>query len=131
MYGIYYFSGTGNTKALADMLNKHLDSVVYSIEDDYDLQDEMVIMYPVHGFGVPKIVLEFAKSLPDACKKVYIIRNAADYLRVNYYASFKLIEILEQKGYKVMYDRLVVMPSNFIVDYPDGLKALLYQYLKR
>ncbi|MCH4887177.1 hypothetical protein EZV73_06325 [Acidaminobacter sp. JC074] len=131
MYGIYYFSGTGNTKALADMLNGHLDSRVYNIEKDFDLEEELIFLYPVHGFGVPKIVLDFARSLPESSKKVHIIRNGADHIRLNYYASFKLIEILEQKGYKVLYDRLVVMPANFLVDYPDPLKAMLYHAAKK
>jgi len=130
MYGIYYFSGTGNTKSVAGMLNKQLESVMYSIEEAYKIEDEVVIMYPVHGFGVPRNVLEFALALPVCSKKVYIISTAADFIRINHYASFKLIKILEQKGYRVIYDRLIVMPANFVIDYPNELKGVLYEVAK-
>lgn len=38
-YGLLYFSGTGNTKALADLIGKKLGLAAHSIEEDLDWKD--------------------------------------------------------------------------------------------
>lgn len=60
--GIIYFSGTGNTKLLAEELGRNLGIKPISIEENIDFEkfldslDRIVIMYPIY-FSVPPIFL--------------------------------------------------------------------------
>lgn len=126
MLGIYYFSGTGNTKAVAELLNERLESNLYNVEKACRYEDVMVILHPVYACGEPQLILDFAECLPLANKKVYIIKTAGDNGRINQHASDRLIKILESKGYHVVYDRLIVMGSNYFTAYKEGFVKLLY-----
>jgi ferredoxin len=131
MFGIYYFSGTGNTKAVAELLSQALDANLYNVEKVCRYEDKMIIMHPVYAFGEPQIVLDFAECLPLAHKKVYIIKTAGDNGRINDHASDRLIKILERKGYEVVYDRLIMMGSNYFSAYNEGFVQLLYDIAKK
>lgn len=130
MFGIYYFSGTGNTRAVAHLLNESLNSKLYNMEEVCRYEDALVIMHPVYAFGEPQLVLDFAKNLPLADKKVYIIKTAGDISSINNHASDRLIKILEDKGYDVVYDRLIMMGSNYFTAYDEGFVKLLYETAK-
>jgi len=126
VYDIYYFSGTGNTKIVGEMIQKRLDCHLSSIEESHSVQADMILMYPIHGFGTPEIVLEWINQLEDSKGKVAIITTAADNITMNQSASGMAIKKLEDKGYKVTYDRIVIMPSNCFVAYPDEFCKQLY-----
>jgi flavodoxin/Pyruvate/2-oxoacid:ferredoxin oxidoreductase delta subunit len=127
MLGIYYFSGTGNTKAVAEMFKKKTICKLYNIEEAYHLEDEIMLMHPVYAFGEPGNILEFAEKLPFSNRNVYIVKTAGDFIKINDQASDRLIAILEKKGYNVVYDRLIVMGSNFLLPYPEAFVKLLYE----
>lgn len=119
VYDIYYFSGTGNTKALGQMIQKRLKCYMYSIEDKPIVKEDMIIMFPIYGFGTPALVLDWIDQLEDSSDKVAIICSGADNVILNHSASVQAIHALEAKGYRVVYDRIVIMPSNFFMAYPD------------
>lgn len=121
---IHYFSGTGNTKILAENLSLGLECPLRGLDEIQS--SEFVLMYPVHGFGPPKNVLDWVKGLPGKNANVYIIKTAGDCLKLNHQAGHKMIKILESKGYQVLYDRLIVMPSNIFIKFPLAISAQLY-----
>jgi len=138
--GIFYFSGTGNTEIVAELLEREFkrNGVVVErigIEDvlkgkvQVDIQDKDLIGigHPVYGFDAPRIVNDFIDLLPSADgKRAFIFKTAGDFASLNNGASKVAIGRLERKGYEVFYDRLICMPSNFGVKYVDELAKQLY-----
>lgn len=81
--GIIYFSGTGNTKVLAEELGKNLNIKPVSIEENIDFEkfldklDRIVIMYPIY-FSVPPIILrDFIKKYEKYFENKEIISIAS------------------------------------------------------
>ncbi|MCG8483016.1 MAG: EFR1 family ferrodoxin [Clostridia bacterium] len=137
---LFYFSGTGNTKLVTEMLKSELEKkqVMVTIEaidacikSNKELSvselDTVGICYPIMGFGSPRIINEFIKFLPRLSKKkLFILKTAADFIGINHNASARVIKKLEQKGYDVFYDRIIAMGSNWLVEYDDDLVKQLY-----
>ena len=127
---IYYFSGTGLTEYVINQLFNEFKSRGASVDcfkiekngsgpvSGYDL---IGVAYPVHSFNAPKIVIDFAGQLPASNgTDTFIIHTAGEDNKINYASSNLLIRKLKRKGYKVFYNRLIEMPSNFIVKYEDA-----------
>lgn len=142
--GVYYFSGTGNTEIVARMLASALQSddvnmvELRKVEDvtrgkinlAIDGYDIIGIGHPVLGFGSPGIMRNFIKNFPSGGgKKVFIFKTAADFHWINYDASGPLINILRAKGYDVLNDTLLAMPSNFLIRFEDNMCRQLYEAL--
>lgn len=136
---IYYFSGTGNTKKVVQMLQNHLianeiSTELICIEKDFDPTEFsgedssrlLGIAYPIYSFGTPLNIERFVQRLPIAKgTKVFLLKTGADYISVNHHASANIIRILQEKGYDIFYDRIIVMPSNWLFGYSDGLNQQL------
>ncbi len=137
---LYYFSGTGNTRKISHLvkdelesrglditlipIDEHLKSAEPVHPEKYDL---IGLAYPIYGFGTPELLFEFVKILPEgAGKNVFIFKTGADFISLNHNASHTLITELELKNYNVFYDRIIVMPSNWLVAYDDSMVRQLY-----
>ncbi len=130
---LIYFSGTGNTEWVARWIEQGLQRREMQVERariedllrgraDVDVAsgDLLGIGHPVYGFDAPGIVERLIERLPEgAGKPTFIFKTAGDLLSVNAAASQFIIRQLEDKGYRVFYDRLICMPSNFVVHFPD------------
>lgn len=125
---IHYFSGTGNTRLLAERLSDRLECKVIPL-GLLESQD-VILMYPIYAMGTPKHVIEWIKQLPSGSGEVYIIKTAGDFLKINSQASFKIINLLKAKGYRIIYDRVIVMPSNIFMKFPKEVSAKLYEVAK-
>jgi len=135
---VFYFSGTGMTKYVIEKLKLELkvqqvqadifDIAKTQVADiNIDVYDALGIAFPVHSFNAPKIVMDFARSLPQAgSMPAFIISTAGDYAAINFAAAKYLSRILCKKGFAVFYDRQFIMPSNFIIKYgEDKVRQLL------
>ena len=123
---LYYFSGTGMTKYVVDKLVKgiekhHISVDCFGIEkvgkQDIALSeyDALIIAYPTHSLNAPKIVANFAKRLPKTDNmNTFIIHTCSLESAANRGSSNLLIKRLSNKGYLVLYNKLVEMPSNFV-----------------
>ena len=68
---IFYFSGTGNSHWAAELLGQSLNERIVSIRETVGVntsftleKDEKVgFVFPVHGWRVPRIVMEFMRTL--------------------------------------------------------------------
>ena len=69
---ILYFSGTGNSRFVAEHFAKRMQAAAYSIEQDVDFEglpaqeDSVAVCYPIYGSCVPRILREFVAEHP-AC----------------------------------------------------------------
>jgi ferredoxin/flavodoxin len=139
--GLFYFSGTGNTQVVAELLTAAFERHGAHVEiariervlrgkarfepQAYDL---VGIGHPIHGLDAPRIVYDFVDALPQAeGKRTFIFKTAGDFISVNNGASKTAIKRLRRKGYDVFYDRVVCMPSNWAMKYSDEFsKQLCY-----
>lgn len=126
---ICYFSGTGMTKYIVDKLSTEFEKYQISADclqvealqkgtADLSNYDLLGIAYPVHVFNAPKIIIDFANHLPKSNGlNTFIIRSMGEDNPVNYASSSTLIKKLKDKGYHVFYNKIFVMPCNFIIKY--------------
>ena len=76
---MFYFSGTGNSKYLAESFCKKTKSKAYSIEEELDFkalvkENKFIgFCYPIYGSRIPKIMREFATNLKDELKGKKVI----------------------------------------------------------
>lgn len=104
---LYYFSGTGNTKWVADTLKKHfrnnkIDLELLNIEKVDEVKrnqfDFLIIGSPVYAEIEPKIVDDFLNKLPKC------IRNFKNnYIR---YPRWKIIISTSYNGKKIKKQRI-------------------------
>jgi len=134
---ICYFSGTGNTEYVARLIQEQLagqTADLYRIEDlanngvriDLHSYDMLGIGSPCYGFNPARIVLDFAKSLPRSdALPVFLFLTCAGPCYMNDAALFGLKRILKRKGYRIVNERIFVMPANILIRYPDHIIGLL------
>jgi len=137
--GIFYFSGTGNTKAVTDILAtsfKEQGCAVDAIAIDEMLKTNINVEmgkydiagfgYPVHAFNAPRIFFEFLTLLPDGDqKKTFVFKSSGDPF-MNGGSTVLVRKALHEKGYIVSSERLFVMPANVLVRYRDPLIKQLF-----
>ncbi len=138
--GIFYFSGTGNTRIVAEQIGDEfsgnsIDVILIDIADflqdqnsvDIKLFDLVGIGFPIYGLGAPRIVIDFINVMViNPGSKVFLFQTAADFFWVNKSASSYPVKKLKKKGCMVFYDRIIVMPSNWLVAYNDRFVKQLY-----
>lgn len=132
---IYLFSGTGNTLKACDLYKKEfekqgVETELYTINKGFSNTpnpngfDYVGFGYPVHGFNAPKIVLDFARALPQSSqkgKKYFIVKTSGEPLKINNISSIKLNSILRKKGYSLMSEYHYVMPYNMIFRHTEEM----------
>jgi ferredoxin/flavodoxin len=139
--GLFYFSGTGNTQVVTELLTAAFERRGAQVETERiehvlqgkarfepEAHDLVGIGHPIHGFDAPRIVYDFVDALPPVeNKRTFIFKSAGDFISVNNGASKTAIKRLRHKGYDVFYDRIVCMPTNWAMQYDDVFsKQLCY-----
>jgi flavodoxin/NAD-dependent dihydropyrimidine dehydrogenase PreA subunit len=137
--GVFYFSGTGNTKMIAELLamelNRNGSAVdVIAIDElmktnktaEVEKYDIIGLGFPVHAFNAPRIFFEFIELLRDGKKKkTFIFKSSGDPFMQG--GSTALVrKELQKKGYNVIYERMFVMPANVLVRYQNQLIKQIY-----
>ncbi len=138
---IYVFSGTGNTRLLAERFKAYLtdyDTTIHDIRMEnraytpFPLPEGFDLIgfgHPVHGFNAPKVMDDFCKLLPGVeSKKAFMFKCSGEGLHFNAYASQRIIRILEKKGYQFATDRHFVMPYNMIFRHTPEMVKSEYLY---
>ena len=76
---ILYFSGTGNSKYVAEWFSAHMDAACHSIEEEVDFSrmiltsETIAFCYPIYVSRVPEIMRNFAQKYKDALKGKSVI----------------------------------------------------------
>ena len=124
---IFYFSGTGNSRYVAERLGVLLDQQAVSISDVMNAGkgaaaagdsagDALTgIVAPVYFFGLPTIVNDFVSNYNINSEKVFTVLT---YGGVSANASGMLRKALSKKGIEVTHSFEIRMPDNYVVKYP-------------
>ncbi|MDR0291723.1 MAG: EFR1 family ferrodoxin [Elusimicrobium sp.] len=123
-YIILYFSGSGNTRFVAETLQKSLVKLGQSADVDkilgYDYDKlngytTFIFCYPIYGFGMPPAVQTWLESMPRLSgKKICVFTSFANKLHVGWALS-KAKKILWRKKYNITTATTILMPNSFTV----------------
>lgn len=137
---IVYFSGTGGTKKAADCFEqsfkgKGISTLKYSVTEknqtEINPEDLIVLIFAVHGLNAPKAVYRWIEKLPQIkkCQAVVISVSGGGEVTPNTACRLHSILKLEEKGYTVSYEKMLVMPSNFVAIMSEALSVRLLEIL--
>lgn len=134
---ILYFSGTGNTKYVANYLGEKLkeDSNIVKIKsiDESPKVDEdtdlLIIGGPNYASNVPEKLLKWVnKNVPKKNSNAIVYCTSAG--KVNAYGIESLAKKLTQKGYNIIGKDTYIMPRNFYFGkYPKNTNDEINQML--
>jgi ferredoxin len=135
---ISYLTGTGCTELVARSFLDAFSRITSSVEirriqgsEDLIAIDLLVICFPVHAANAPKPVMNWAKELPEiqSIPTVVISVSGGGTVTPNHACRLPLIRTLGRKGFQVVYEDMVVMPSNWIVPTSMPVAATLIRTL--
>ncbi len=114
---VLYFSGTGNSKFVAQQLAKQMDCACHSIEEDVDFSamllaaNTVAFVYPIYASRMPRILREFIRDhQSDLLHKALII--LATQMGFSGDGARCLTDLLEPGSYRVLYAEHITMPNN-------------------
>lgn len=137
---IAYYSGTGGTAMAANYFQRYLleNGVEAAMEHIMDgrsventAQDLLILLFPVHAFHAPAAVYRWLNSLEQApgTDAAVISISGGGEVSPNTACRVSCIRGLEKKGYRVVYESMLIMPSNFAAKTKEPLATLLIQIL--
>ena len=116
---LYYYTGTGNSLWVARQLAGRLDGEVelVSLGADYELPgadcDRVGLVFPVHMWGLPQHVRDFAARLPAAPGR-YVFALAVNAGQVAA-TLLDLRDRLQERGISLQCGFEIATPSNYIL----------------
>ena len=127
---IAYFTGTGNSRYVAEMLGDLLEDEVFSINESlrqgkqavWEGKKPLVFVCPVYVSAPPRIFLDFIrKASISGCRKVYFIVTSAgtSVCACPYYTK----KLASEKSLLYMGTANVTMPQNYLVMFKTKEKA--------
>lgn len=132
---LVYFTGTGGTARVADAFERSFQNHSITVQrtelkgviEPINLDDLLVLVFPVYAFNAPKPVGEWLKKIPQATGKpvVVISVSSGGEISPNTACRVNTIRRLEKKGYDVIYEKMLVMPSNFMIGFNESLSAMV------
>lgn len=144
--GLFYFSGTGNTKLVATHIGEEFTQMGWEVSvhniESINSKEELVNMEAfdligmgaqVIGYTTPRRMNKFLRILPDSEKgaRVFIFRTCGGVAETNYTASHSMMRILRKKNYDVFYERLFSIGSNWAFKFDNVIMQQLYEATKR
>ncbi|MTI48931.1 EFR1 family ferrodoxin [Sporosalibacterium faouarense] len=141
---VVYFSGTGGTTRIANLMYKFLEKHGVAAEKEplehnnylkniYDIKniDMIIILFPVYAFDAPEPVYKWTNKLPKGESKPVVIISVSGGGDIwpNSACREGIKKRLHKKGFNTIYERMMVMPSNFMVSTKKHLAIRLLKVL--
>ncbi|HEX3037704.1 MAG TPA: EFR1 family ferrodoxin [Oscillospiraceae bacterium] len=135
-----YFSGTGCTQAVVDCFENQLikrklqvKKLNIAVDDSYiaATTDLLIILSPVYAFRLASIIENWTRNLPEA-KGTYaaiISVSGGGEISPNTACRMKCKHFLKRKKYNLIYEKMLVMPSNFAIQAKQQLNLDLINIL--
>lgn len=144
---IVWFSGTGGVEHVSKNLSNQLlhqgninismtmteclnGHYLKTLESEPIPADFLYVLYPVHAFDAPEIVYKWLNILPEGNGTMAVVLSVSGggEMWPNTSCRQKTIQRLIEKGYAVVYERMLVMPSNMLVETePDLVSHIMRQ----
>lgn len=140
--GIVYYSGTGGTKRVAECFQKAFEETghevrMYRLSQNAETPKEefslLLLLYAVHAFNAPEAVYEWiekAENVNNVPAMVVSVSGGGE-VSPNTACRVGAINRLVKKGYNVIYETMLVMPSNWIVPTEKVLAKMLLDVLPK
>jgi len=133
-----YFSGTGNSKFIAERFSSKMAAACYSIEEEVDFKEKMAqvktiaVCYPIYGSCVPRIMREFVRKNRSAFEGKQLIIFSTQLLFSGDGARV-FTELLEGVSANVRYAEHFNMPNNIcnFFLFPLANPNKMQRYLKK
>ena len=88
----------------------------------FEKDDHLILMYPVHSFNAPRNVKLFVKNLdPGIYESVSLLTVGCVDSWPNGAVSFSMRKDLVKKNYPIILDEILAMPLTFIMAFSDEL----------
>ncbi|MCP4177903.1 MAG: hypothetical protein GY756_09065 [bacterium] len=137
---IAYFSGTGSTQFVAESFKNeiearnhsvHMTKIGKDISKSTKECDFLIICYVVHAFNAPKPVLDWVNNNAESVNvpTAIISVSGGGEVTPNLACRLLLKKKLTRKNYFVFYEKMIVMPSNWIVSTKPILVNKLFDVL--
>lgn len=143
---IIYFSGTGNTKKIAELYKASFEArgdetELLSLPEDIDRvktangdgYEAIGFGYPIHSFNAPRIMLDACKALPEresGRMRAFIFKTSGEPVRMSDVSSLKMRAILRSRGYDVDNEYQHLMPYNIIFRHSDAMAHKMWETAK-
>ncbi len=125
---IIYFTGTGNSRYLAELLAKRLDDVALDAtkfiksgeEPSFTSEKPYIFVSPVYAWRIPRLFEKWIKKCGfSGNKKAYFVLNCGESVGA---AANYVRKLAKAKSFDYMGTAKIVMPENYIVmfDLGDG-----------
>ncbi len=122
---IYYFTGTGNSRAAAMQLSKHLQDDVSFIPHVDPLNEKakaerIGFVFPVYSWGVPPLIIDFINRLgedfwmevQERQIPIWIVMSCGDEVAL---APEMIIKALRRYGVEPLSIWSVIMPNDYVL----------------
>ncbi|MBO5944644.1 MAG: EFR1 family ferrodoxin [Clostridia bacterium] len=117
---IFYFSGTGNSKYVAEQIAKITGDEIVSINDklkqsdtsDINANDKLVFVVPTYSWRIPRVVRDWIlKTDFEGTKNAWFVMTCGSEIgNAEKYNK----QLCKEKGFVYMGSAQVVMPENYI-----------------
>ena len=123
---IDYYTGTGGSQLVAELLANKLKNENFSIEVNRIYRDNIkkvekleidyyILIFPVHSFNAPKPIYEWVEHLAsNRCKTAVISVSGGGNVLSNSACRYKTIKRLKKRNFNVVYEDMVRMPNNWL-----------------
>jgi len=139
---IVYYSGTGGTERVAKCFETAFKQIGYDVRIgrlvqntrfNYIEEAPILLLYAVHACNAPELVYKWIDSIGPVndIPAVVISVSGGGEVIPNTACRISSIKRLEKKGYKVIYEKMLVMPSNWIVATKKPLAQMLLDVLPK
>ena len=114
---IYYFSGTGNSREIAERIATATKDYAVGITytEDYipESTKSLGFVFPVYAWGIPKVMIHFIQRLPisQIPPYVFMVCTCGDDIGLTHK---EFIRLLDQKHLKVDAVWSIIMPNTYI-----------------
>lgn len=137
-----YFSGTGCTETVVNCFESQLikqginvNKINIATYNFYDTisSDLLIIFSPVYAFRLASIVEDWVKSLPKANKTYATIISVSGggEISPNTACRVRCKSLLAKKNYNLIYEKMLIMPSNFALQAKEQLNLNLITVLPK
>ncbi|MEL4105313.1 EFR1 family ferrodoxin [Oscillospiraceae bacterium WX1] len=137
---IVFFSGTGGTRCATDALAAQLTNsgvtvsrheLTVAVPTKPLCTGMLILLFPVYAMNAPKPVFDFIREAdPETGTPAAVVSvSAGGEVTPNKACRYRVIRALEKRGFDVVYEQMLVMPSNFWIPTPMEAAVLLVRIL--